>query len=243
MLKWILASIFIVTLSGCDRCECDTCELECCPAANPNLVKARHEVASVEKETDKNPPQPVAESPIQSFDLSSFDKAIKVGHGKWTVTENTLNVHSTSYGFAGMFIMDVDNDNATIEAVLHSGKVGPSAYQGLALCVSKENGEYHGAPCVVARLLDGKIQIVDCVSNFKNKWQSEIASVPVSRQTTTDYTLKLTVKNGKSLEVSLDGKSVLTHTLNRNLHGAWALVAANGSFSFKNVRFGATEKK
>lgn len=178
-----------------------------------------------------------AEPPVLPASAALYNSGLKVGHGNWSVEGDALKVYSYSYGLPGMLIQeDQSSTDATLEATLHGDEPGPNAWQGFAMCLGTAGGEYHGTPAIVARLCDGKVELLDCVTNFRTRRSTVIATAP-ARNHGREYTLKLVVRRGSEVAISVNGTAVLTHKFKQPLKGSWGLVAANGTFFFENIHF------
>jgi hypothetical protein len=174
---------------------------------------------------------------------SVFSNATQFGTAKWSCSTTDVTSYSWSYGMPGLLVFGTKETTAAIQATMLNGEFGPHGYQGVALAVpditrATSNPSFYscgGVPIFVRYAAwNRRVELMDA---FPLKWEPVAYSADVQVDAGSLYTLRLDVQAGKRIVVHLNGEKVLEHELAKPLSGNFALVAANGSFLFRNVSF------
>ena len=180
------------------------------------------------------------ETLVRVFTKATFEKAIKVGDGKWSLdNKGNISVHSWSYGLPALLIFGKEAEGGSLKATMKNHGYSRLTGQGIALCVTKEIKEddgYHGSAAFYARYHEGSVELVDTIPYFKSKSEPKIlASAKVEIAGDARYSLQLDVKEESKMVIQINDKQILEYTAPFKLKGRYALLAANGDYIFEGV--------
>jgi hypothetical protein len=172
-----------------------------------------------------------------------FSNALQFGTADWSCSIMDVNSYSWSYGMPGLLVFGTNEATAAIQATMLNGGYGPGGFQGIALAApdvtrSTSNPSFYscgGVPIFVRYASwNRRVELMDALP-LKRESVARSEEVPVGANAL--YTLRLDLRDGKRIGVYLNGGKVLEHELAKPLSGKFALVAANGSFLFREVSF------
>jgi hypothetical protein len=178
--------------------------------------------------------------PVGTFGKETFDNALKIGHGTWTLDNGRITVHSWSYGLPGLLIFGKEMDSGCLQAKMKNGGYAASGCQGLVMCLTKEMKEddgYHGSAAYFVRYNGSTVDILDAIPYYKSTTPPrQLASAPAEVGSGAFYTLRMSVRDGSKIIVWLNDKKLIELTAERKLQGKCALLAANGSYLFEDAK-------
>jgi hypothetical protein len=182
---------------------------------------------------------PCAET-THTLTAGEMAKARKLDLGTWRFEKDHVGAYSWSYVEPGLLVFGDVGDTATIRAKMQSAKPAAEGNQGIALCVRDDTKGAQRDELWFARYFAGQVQLLKH-AQFNGSGEGNYGwyTVALGRMVTIEagapYTLQLCVKDGRRVSVWLDGKLSLAYGSAHALRGRPALVAANGTFEFRDV--------
>jgi len=178
-----------------------------------------------------------ADDKWKTVSIREFELAQKRGTANWEVRPDGFWVYSWSYGEPGTVWLGNLGTNQSIEATMVLGDFGPHGYTGVAVGISDPDGKntHLKERVFLVRIRGGVVELVNVIPL---KWDVLGKAEGVSLKKGDEVVLSLCVTKAKHLDVFLNGKSVISYEASAPIKGQVGVVAANGSFLFKQIQTG-----